>query len=198
MHMNEITRFKEATYKMLEAGIRSIPDNEVPDIYALSCWYLAQDDEARYPMVILSYNTNSHYQSQIPAASSEAEAKWNYAFWLQNDIVAVGGEDDDHLAAWFAASPYYYSEEQNLDAEEDDALFEQLLEKANAFNDAFIEIIIECVSRLFSEGVISEKFGKHIPVLIHELEYYDKPLEWTTRANPPGVAEEFIRSFAKL
>lgn len=36
-------------------------------------------------------------------------------------------------------------------------------------------------------------FGAPLPILIHELEYYDAIAEQTERANPPGVADAFAR-----
>lgn len=39
---------------------------------------------------------------------------------------------------------------------------------------------------------VADTFGRNIPVLVHELEYYDLPNGWTKRANPPGVADEFL------
>jgi hypothetical protein len=36
-------------------------------------------------------------------------------------------------------------------------------------------------------------FGRPIPVLVHELEYYDAIAMQNLAANPPGVADDFIR-----
>ncbi|RAJ08691.1 hypothetical protein LX64_01345 [Chitinophaga skermanii] len=187
--------FASQAYADLKLAIEQIPAADLPGIYALSLYYYAQDDEARYPMLVLGYNTLQQVEAQTPKASSETEAKWNYAFWLQNQLTTVGGENDGALSTWFESSEYYYSIEDEAAAEEDDALFDQLVEKANGFNDAFIDITIQLVQQLFSEQVIATKFGQNIPVIIHELEYYDKPLQWTATANPPGLADEFIEVY---
>jgi hypothetical protein len=42
---------------------------------------------------------------------------------------------------------------------------------------------------------LSSKFGKAIPVIIHELEYYDQIAHQTSAANPNGIAEEFVEWF---
>ena len=47
--------------------------------------------------------------------------------------------------------------------------------------------------RLHEEGDISRIFGKTIPVLIHELEYYDTIAKQNLAANAPGVADDFVR-----
>ena len=45
---------------------------------------------------------------------------------------------------------------------------------------------------LHNNGIIKEVFGKSIPIIIHELEYYDKPVNWTKKGNPTGIVNQFI------
>ncbi|MGI4865829.1 MAG: hypothetical protein ACRYFZ_18035 [Janthinobacterium lividum] len=187
--------FRQKAYNQLKVAIAGIEQAKHPTIYALSCWYFLDGDDPRYPRLILGYNTTHQVQSQLPHASGEAEAKWNYAFWLQNELASIGGETDTQLAAWFQLTPYYYSQAENEAADEDEALFDKLLSQGEQFDNEFVEISISLIQQLFSEGIISDTFGKNIPVLLHELEYYDKPLAWTKRANPPGVADEFLQAF---
>jgi hypothetical protein len=40
---------------------------------------------------------------------------------------------------------------------------------------------------LHRNGSIKEVFGKSIPVIINELEYYDKPVHWTKKGKPSGI-----------
>lgn len=190
--MTEKDRFVEATYSKLKAAILSIDDQIKIDIYALSFWFYTDDDDPRYPVIMVSYNTNTHFQSQIASASSEEEAKWNYAFWLQEDIQSIGGSDDEQLKKWFATTPHFYSDKENELADEDDDLFDEILDKGSAFCDEFIEEIILLTQRLFSEKVVEQKFGKNIPAMVHELEYYDRPVSWTVRSNPKGLVDEFV------
>jgi hypothetical protein len=44
---------------------------------------------------------------------------------------------------------------------------------------------------LHDEGDIAALFGNTIPVIVHELEYYDQIADQTIMANPRGVADEF-------
>ena len=55
-----------------------------------------------------------------------------------------------------------------------------------------MDIIIANAKRLHEEGVIKAKFGKDIPIIIHELEYSDVSIDWTERANPASITIEFI------
>jgi hypothetical protein len=54
-----------------------------------------------------------------------------------------------------------------------------------------MDVVIGLAQRLHTEGVIQRKLGKSIPIIIHELEYYDQPVSCTKSGNPKGVTEEF-------
>ncbi len=184
--------FYNQSFEKLQRAITNIDKNEIENIYALSFWFYNEDDEFHFPTIILSYNTKSNFQTNIENASDENEAKWNFAYWLQNDLVQIGGEDDKFLKKWFKVSEYYYSEKENELAENDDELFDKLCVKGKKFNNEFIELIIKMSSELHSNGIIKGVFGKSLPIIIHELEYYDKPVSWTKKGNPTGIANEFI------
>lgn len=185
----------EHHYLKLKDHIQFIQKN-YQDVYALALYYYCDDDEPCFPKVELNFNTSAHFQSQISEASSQAEAKWNYAYWLQEPSWEIGGEEDQLLAQWFQQTPYYYSMEQMEYAqEEDDDLFEELLEKGEQFDQLFIEEIIKMVQQLFTENIIQNTFGKNIPVIIHELEYYEEPISWTKKANPKALISEFIKAY---
>ncbi|AYC36345.1 hypothetical protein DWG14_00554 [Streptomyces griseorubiginosus] len=44
---------------------------------------------------------------------------------------------------------------------------------------------------LHTNGVIERSVGRTVPVIVHELEYYEAIARQTETANPPGVADEF-------
>ena len=62
-----------------------------------------------------------------------------------------------------------------------------------SITEAFIEVLIEVVKELHESGFIKEQFGKEIPVLIHELEYYEEIAEQNLKANPTELVEEFAK-----
>ena len=98
-----------------------------------------------------------------------------------------------------ANAPFAYTEEQYeamFDGDDEDEGGETE-EKSDEFYQAFVETQIAVVQRLFAEGVIAGTFGKNIPVLVHELEYYDALLSWTERANPESLADEFLNYWRK-
>lgn len=76
---NNMTFDKE---KMFNDLFEKISSWEEEDIYAISLYYEESDENFS---VTLGYNTLSNYEDNIINASGELEAKWNYAFWLQNE-----------------------------------------------------------------------------------------------------------------
>lgn len=190
--MTEKNNFTKHSFEKLKKAIFAIDDKVKEDIYALSFYFYAEDDDPRYPTIIFSYNTITNYKNSISSASDEAEAKWNFAFWLQDQLEVIGGVQDELLAKWFKATPHYYSEEENEAAFDDDDLFETTSEQGSMFCEEFIEEIIGLTQQLFSEKVIETKFWKNIPIMVHELEYYDEPISWTVRSNPKGLVDEFV------
>ncbi|HWZ23040.1 MAG TPA: hypothetical protein VNW06_10325 [Cytophagaceae bacterium] len=190
--MIEKNNFTKHSFEKLKKAILAVDDKVKDDVYALSFWFFTDNDDPRYPMIVFSYNTITNYKNSILSASDEEEAKWNFAFWLQDELEVIGGEKDKLLAEWFKTTPHYYSEEENEAAFDDDELFETTSEQGSMFCEEFIEEIIGITQQLFSEKIIETKFRKNIPILVHELEYYDEPVSWTVRSNPKGLVDEFV------
>lgn len=40
----------------------------------------------------------------------------------------------------------------------------------------FMDIIISVIQELHKRGVVKEQLGKELPIIVHELEYYDLPM----------------------
>lgn len=187
-------QFTNETYNKIRKTILSFDNVVLPDIYALSFFISNFYDDPRHPMLTVGYNTIERWKACSPAPGQEPnwpiasdidEAKWNFAFWLQNEELIIGGYNCDLITEWVKNSSYYYTDEQaENDFDTTDILGQQIQEK-------FVEIVVSHAQKLHADGVIREKFGKDIPIIVHELEYYDKPLSWTLRANSDGLAKEF-------
>ena len=193
--------FESYIYDNMADAIRTLPLDDTPDIYALSFYIDAEEDDPRAMVLNFSYNTNSQWESCTPGPSREPgwpvasdsdEAKWNYAFWLQNDVRVVGNSTDPQDAVgillrheWLMDQDLYYTDE------EEEAEFETALEKGEEIIHLFVEMCIRVAQRLHEEGIIQSKFGRDVPILVHELEYDEQIAEWTRMANPPGLTHEF-------
>lgn len=182
--------------KKVEKAIVKMSKQNVKDIYAISFWKSDVDDDPRCPIISISYNTYSQVEAEKDNASSEQEAKWNFAFWLQDEITMLGGEDK-LLRQYLKEEGYFYTlndqkKAEKLEEEGDNTAYNELSQKDDKIQSSFMEMIISIVKEIQKSNLIEEKLGKELPIIIHELEYYDLPIEWTRNANPAHLIEEFL------
>jgi hypothetical protein len=137
-------------------------------------------------VLTIGTNTEGQVAGMIDAASDATEARWNYAFWLQNELATVGGPLDPIgeglVRASFDAAGLWFA---------DDDYSDEALAIGEAMTRRFVDECVKAVQRLHQTGAVVASFGRPIPVLVHELEYYDEIVEQNRRANPPGLIEEF-------
>lgn len=55
----------------------------------------------------------------------------------------------------------------------------------------FSQTCCQLARTLHTAGVIERSVGRTVPVIVHELEYYEAIARRTEAANPPGLADEF-------
>ena len=200
-----MSKFEDYTYNKARDGILAIDDKTAADIYALSFYYWFVEDDLRKPILSVGYNTYTRWraytpapgqQTQWPIASDSDEAGWNYAFWLQHEGEACTiGEARTEASArkeWIQSLGCWYTDEEQ---EED---FDRTIELGGKIQEQFVGLCIAVARHLHDEGIILKKFGRPIPILVHELEYYDGIAEATRRANPRGLAKEFENWIANM
>lgn len=160
---------------------------DVPDAYVVSLYVSEEENDPRRPTVTVGFNTEAQVEGSTPSAWDAEEARWNYAFWLQNELVVVGDSDRDPDGAalreqWLRGVGHWYE-----DSDVDD------LEDEPGITEDFVAMLVTLVQDLHSSGVVEQVFGRRIPVLIHELEYYDEISEQNREANPQGLVDDFAR-----
>lgn len=175
----------------IEGALRQITPEQASDIYVVSLFVYDEEDNPAYPTVTVGFNTETQVRAETPSAWDEAEARWNYAFWLQNDLGILGEAPRDAQGAAL----------RNAWVQEIEPAAAALMDEDGPFpdddlvvTDEFVEILVRTVQSLHADGVVEEIFGRPIPVLIHELEYYDEIVEQNRRANPDGLVEDFAAS----
>ncbi|MBE5957502.1 MAG: DUF4303 domain-containing protein [Lachnospiraceae bacterium] len=179
---------KKELKELIINGINSWADT---DIYALSLFVYDDCDNPCKPTVRLGYNTERKVQEEISNASNADEARWNYAFWLQNSTF-VFGEDDtaDIVKKWILTSGFPYYEEVDLWDDED--LNENgVPDDVEVITEEFVELLVEVVQEIHDEGILTKKFGKELPIIIHELEYYDQIAFQNSVANGKELVKDF-------
>ena len=168
--------------------ISSIKDWTDNGIYAISLFVYDENDNPCKPTVTLGYNTETQVRKEISNTSDELEARWNYAFWLQNELLCFGiGETAKEIKIWLKNNqlPYY---------EDDDNAWNdnETYDKVECITKQFVNELIEVVKEIHKSGFLTEKFGKELPIIIHELEYYDEIAEQNIEANGKVLLADFI------
>ena len=144
------------------------------DIYAISFFVYDRDGNPCAPTLTVGYNTLEQALLAVDrGASSPGEAKWNYAFWLQNQEYVFGYDNKSAQLIQDWISSLGLSDE-------------------GAITAAFINILIDVSLKLHGDGVIAKALGGEIPIIIHGLEYYDAIALQNKKANPSSAISEFL------
>lgn len=193
--------FEEYVFGEISRVLDGIASDTAADVYVVSLLLYDEEDDPRRPTVTVGYNTESRVRETTPVpaqapdwsiASDAGEARWNYAFWLQNELAVVADSKQDPGGArrrreWIDALGLWYSDE------EEHTDFQGTEQRAGRITDEFVALIVRVVQRLHHVGVVERVFRRPIPVLIHELEYYEQIAAQNERANPAGLADTFAR-----
>lgn len=172
-------------------AISSITATEAKDIYVVSFFIDNEDDDPRRPVLTIGYNTEEQFRHSIVDASDEAEARWNYAFWLQNNLAVIGDLTRDPAGAaarhrWISELGLWYDEPT------DSAIWTATVGPiATQIEANFNQACVRLARHLHDAGVIESAVGRRVPVIVHELEYYEGIARRTEAANPPGLADDF-------
>ena len=189
-------KFERHIYESVKQSLTTIED--VADrIYALSFYIYDEDDDPRRPTLTFGYNTLDRWAACTPVADSKvawpiasdsSEAKWNYAFWLQNEVCVIGASGTEGtvlLQEWIQSLGLAYADDEQAED------FKRCLQLGDQITEQFVALCVRVSRALHDGGSITGKFGRPVPILVHELEYYDQIAEQTRRANPPGLTSEF-------
>jgi len=188
-----MTEIVEEVFRRAQRALRSLPKAERDDVYAVSLFVYDYEDEPSTPTVEVSVNWEAYVALRTPEASDADEARWNFAFWPQLPIDVIGGPtdpvgkqiiDQSFSDAGLAYDPDDYSDEA--------------IQVGRRMTEAFVAACVAAVQRLHREGTVEAVFGAAVPVLVHELEYYDQIAEQNRVANPGELVEPFIRCIREM
>jgi len=183
--------FQDRLQNLARQAITSITASEAEDIYAISFLIDNEDDDPRQPTLTIGYNTEAQARRSIQDASGPAEARWNYAFWIQNQLVVVGDLTSDPAGAtarreWISELGLWY-DEPAAPADWITTAGPLAAQIEAHFNQACWQL----ARTLHETGVVERSLGRPVPVIVHELEYYEGIAHRTELANPPGLADDF-------
>ena len=184
-------RFEGYIYDTFAREIESWDGSTCADIYAISFFIYDNEDDPRQPQIHLSYNTLSYWKKSCKRGRDRREVKWNYAFWPMDFKAIIPGDGWERLniapeteglalrSAWLVSEGFEGSHDELYG------------DHTPAMTLAFVAICVRVARRLHEKGVITGKFGRTVPINVHDLEIYDAIIEQTRDANPPGATEEF-------
>ncbi|MGW1412733.1 hypothetical protein, partial [Streptomyces sp. NPDC002403] len=164
------------------------PTAEAKDIYVISFFIDNERDDPQQPTLTSGY-TEAQFHRTIADASDEAEAHWNYAFWLQNKLTAIGDltQDPDGTTArhrWISELGLWHD---NQHTHPEDCMTTMgpiaALIEAN-FNQACVQHARD----LHDDGVIENMTGRPVPPRAGVLRRDRSP---NRSDNPPGLADDF-------
>jgi hypothetical protein len=173
--------FQQAAARALAA----IPAADAAGIYAISFLIYDEDDDPVRPTLTIGYNTEAQVEYVLSNAADRhapdpAEARWNYAYWLQNELAVIGDSIRDpegaaQRAEWIQATPSFCDHPEQVTAR-------------------FVRGCVRLVHSFHEVGLIKRAVGRPVPVLIHELEYHDQIADQTRVANPAGLTSRHSES----
>ncbi len=192
--------FAEYLYRRLAEGLLLFETPRLDDIYILSL-YIDFDSGPHQVKLWLYYNTNRHLRHAVGQGEDPEEARWNFALWEQDYITALGltaeeyeplADNEYHhlLTEWLKERRLYRSPEEIAALIRDDdpdrypAWDDQVREQ-------LLDLFVSVARQLQETGLVLAKFGRSIPLLIHEWDYGPWTLEATRWINPLGLTRAF-------
>lgn len=192
--------FAEHLYRRLAEGILLADCPRLEEAYILSL-YVDFDDGPHRMKLWLYYNTPSRLREAISQGEQPGEARWHFALWEPEFVTAVGlskqecerlADAESHrlLARWLARRGLYRSPEQLAVLLEHPRRYDAW---EGAAREALLDLVARVARRLHDTGIILSRFGRVLPLLVHQWEYDMWCLEATRRVNPPGLVTDFER-----
>lgn len=192
--------YEEYLYRRLAEGLLLFERPCLDDIYVISL-YIDFDDGPHHMKVWLYFNTHSHLRKVIAEGEEPEEAKWNFALWEQDYITAVGltaeecpdlADESSQLliAGWLRQHGLYRTPEE-IEAMLQDGDPDRYADWEEQVRERLLDLVVEVARQLQETGVVLAKFGRSIPLLVHEWDYNPWTLEATRCANPEGLTAEF-------
>ena len=169
------------------------------DIYAIS-FFVCSNEAYEYngysnvTIFSVSYNT----ENDCNGADALSEERWNYAFWRQNEtpIIDVDNDGIKILFDWYKENGI-----DNIGYEDYNACYDDEMQYIGKGPVGYYELLSEITAvakKLQDSGFIKTKFGKPIPIIIHDLDYTWYIFEATKKANPNGEADVFLAAMKNL
>lgn len=171
------------------------------DIYAISFFVYSNEafvynGHSNVTEFCVSYNT----ENDCVGTGELSEERWNYAFWRQNETPIIEANNENEgmriLFEWYEENGI-----DNIGYENYDSCYDNDMQYIGKGPVGYYELLLEITAvakKLQDSGFIKSKFGKPIPIIIHDLEYPWYIIEATKKANSNGEANMFFAAMKEL
>lgn len=171
------------------------------DIYAISFFVYSNEafvykGHSNVTEFCVSYNT----ENDCVGTGELSEERWNYAFWRQNETTIIEANNENEgmriLFEWYEENGI-----DNIGYENYDSCYNNDMQYIGKGPIGYYELLLEITAvakKLQDSGFIKSKFGKPIPIIIHDLEYPWYIIEATKKANSNGEANMFFAAMKEL
>lgn len=131
--------FEDYAKSLIVNALEQMPSEVAPDVYVVSLFVYDEEDDPRYPTATVGFNTDAQVAATSNDAWDEDEARWNFAFWLQNELGVLGDREHDPEGAelrerWVREAGLWYSDE------DEDADFDAAMEKGEQITSRFVAL----------------------------------------------------------
>ena len=186
----------------LEDGLKKVVSawNE-RDIYAIS-FFIYSNEGYRYSGYknVTEFHVSYNTESDCDGADGLSEERWNYAFWRQDEVSIFSADKKSEgmkiLFDWYREKGI-----DNIGYEDEDACYDNCYKYIGKGPVGLCEMLSEVTAvaqKLQESGFIKNKFGRSIPIIIHDLEYAWYMIEATKTANQNGEADDFLAAMKEL
>lgn len=171
------------------------------DIYAIS-FFVYANESYEYGGVsnVTTFSVGYNTESDCNGAGELSEERWNYAFWRQDDTPVIEAEDENEgmkiLFDWYRENGI-----NNIGYEDYQSCYDSEMRYVGKGPVGYYELLSEVTvvaEKLQKYGFIKNKFGKSVPIIIHDLEYPWYIIKATKTANPGGEANAFLAAMKAL
>lgn len=171
------------------------------DIYAISFFVCANEGyEYNGYLNVAQFSVSYNTENDCNGAGEISEERWNYAFWRQDETPVIkadkGNEGIKILFDWYKENGI-----NNVGYEDYNACYDDEMRYIGKGPVGYYELLSEITAvakKLQDSGFITNKFGRPIPIIIHDLEYPWYVMEATQKANSHGEADMFFAAMKKL
>lgn len=134
-------------------------------LHAVSLWVEDDGDDPRRPGVMLGLEWEPEEPQDRARWLQDAELQWNFAAWSQT------------CDAYFGP---------------DEAQIELVGIETDRCTETFVRWLIDAVQQVHRERITELAFGRRVPLLIHELEYYQEIARQNVEANGYETVSDFV------